>query len=555
MPRSRPVPDELSRRSVLTAGLAGTGALVLGADALGAAARPCSADGCATTPLRTADRVLREGTFAHGVASGHPTQTAATLWTRVEGIERSGRIELEVARDSGFSDVVHRERVRAAQVRDYVARARVGDLEPGERYFYRFATAASDSPVGRFVTARPPDSREPVRIGFFSCQDYQAGFYSPHGGLAAEDDLDLIVSLGDYIYERTFYEGPPERRDTTGANGDAEVQTLPEYRDKYRLYRSDPQLQAMHAASAFMAIFDDHEVEDNWAAQAPGEATLDRRVDFLDRRRNAFLAYREWMPFGRVVCPEPNRFYRSLRLGANAEILLLDTRQYRDDQPCGDAFFRPCPEAREPGRTMLGSRQVAWLEERLAGSDATWKVLANQIMLMALDLPAGNPVNPDQWDGYAAEREELMRFVLDRGIRNVTAITGDIHTFFAGVVTTTGRVGGAPAATEFVGGSVTSLGIPETLGFPPGQGSMTAATLTERLETQNPHIKFNNHAHRGYGVMECRPDELRCAFRGATTTMRPDAPVVTLAEFRVPRDEVEVEVRRAHANPLGLLVA
>lgn len=548
------MPEELSRRSILTTGLAGAGTLVLATDALGAAARRCASDGCSRAPLRSADRMLREGTFAHGVASGHPTQTAATLWTRVEGIERSGRIELEVARDPGFSDVVHRERVRVAQVRDYVARTRVGDLEPGERYFYRFAIAGADSPVGRLVTARPPDSREPVRIGFFSCQDYQAGFYSAHGGLAAEDDLDLIVSLGDYIYERTFYQGPAQRRDTTGANDDAEVQTLPEYRAKYQLYRSDPQLQAMHASSAFLAIFDDHEVEDNWAGEEPGGATLERRVGFLDRRRNALLAYREWMPFGRVVCPEPNRFYRSLRLGANAELVLLDTRQYRDDQPCADRPFVPCAQAREPGRTMLGSRQLAWLKDRLAASDATWKVLANQVMLMALDLPAGNPVNPDQWDGYAAEREELMRFVLDRGVRNVTAITGDIHTFFAGVVTTTGRVGGTPAATEFVGGSVTSLGVPETLGFPPGEGSMTAATLTERLETQNPHIRFTNQANRGYGVLECRPEELRCAFRGTTSTMRPDAPVVTLAEFRVPRDEVGVEVRKGNANPVGLLV-
>jgi len=523
---------------VLVAGLAGAGGLLVGGDALAAGARRCSAGGCAKTPLRSADRLLREGTFAHGVASGHPAQTAATLWTRVEGIERSGRIELEVARDPGFSRVVAREKVRAAQVRDYVARTRIGGLEPGERYFYRFATAGADSPVGRFVTARPPDSREPVRMGFFSCQDYQAGFYSAHGGLAAEEDLDLIVSLGDYIYERTFYEGPAERRDTTGANGDAEVQTLPEYRAKYGLYRSDPHLQAMHASAGFMAIFDDHEVEDNWAGDEPGEATLDRRVAFLTRRRNALLAYREWMPFGRVACPEPNRFYRSLRLGANAELLLLDTRQYRDDQPCNDRAFVPCPEAGEPGRTMLGPRQLAWVKDRLASSGATWKVLANQVMLMALDLPAGNPVNPDQWDGYAAEREELMRFVLDRGVRNVTAITGDIHTFFAGVVTTTGRVGGTPAATEFVGGSVTSLGIPETLGFPPGQESMTAATLTERLETQNPHIRFNDHAHRGYGVMECRPEELRCTFRAPTTTTRPD----------------DVEVRRGSANPVGPLV-
>jgi len=141
-----------------------------------------------------------------------------TLWSRVDGIERSGALDLEIARDPGFGDVVHTQRVRAAQVRDYVVRARVGEgLRPGEQYFYRFATRGVDSPVGRFVTARPRDSREPVRIGFFSCQDYQAGFYTAHAGLAQEPDLDLIVSLGDYIYERTFYEGPDARAATPPA--------------------------------------------------------------------------------------------------------------------------------------------------------------------------------------------------------------------------------------------------------------------------------------------------------------------------------------------------
>jgi alkaline phosphatase D len=546
--------DALSRRTVLAGALAGAGAVALGR--VPGAAAACEEPACPRTPQRSRDRLVQGGAFRHGVASGHPTERAVTLWSRVDGIERSGALDLEIARDPGFGDVVHTQRVRAAQVRDYVVRARVGEgLRPGEQYFYRFATRGVDSPVGRFVTARPRDSREPVRIGFFSCQDYQAGFYTAHAGLAQEPDLDLIVSLGDYIYERTFYEGPDARRDATGANGDAEVQTLPEYRAKYQLYRSDPNLQAMHAAAPFMAIMDDHDVEDNWAAEQPGEATLDPRVDFLDRRRNAFLAYREWMPFGRVDCPEPNRFYRHLRLGANAEIFLLDTRQYRDDQPCGDQFFVPCGESTQPGRTMLGERQKAWLKDRLAASDATWKVLANQIMLMALDLPLGNPINPDQWDGYAAERAELMQFVADNDIANVTAITGDIHTFFAGLVTTTGRVGGRPAATEFVGGSITSLGVPETLGFPPGDRSRDAALLTERLETQNPHIKSNNHAFRGYGVLECRPDELLCTFRGPASTMVEQSPTMTLARFRVPRDQLEVEVLQGNPNPLGVLVA
>ena len=544
--------EALTRRTVLAGALTAGASLALAPDLLHAA--ECETE-CAKTPLRSRRRTLPDGAFTHGVASGHPTQRGVTLWTRVDEIDRSGAVQLEIARDEGFANVVHRRPVRASSVRDFVARTRViEDLAPGERYFYRFATARSSSPVGRFRTALPPDSREPVRIGFFSCQDYQAGYYNAHAGLAREKDLDLVVCLGDYIYERSFYAGPADRRDTTGANDDAEVMTLPEYRAKYGLYRADPLLQAMHASGPFLAIPDDHEVEDNWAAENPGDAALDRRgIDFITRRRNAFLAYREWMPFDRVTCPEPNRFYRSLRLGANAELFLLDQRQYRDDQPCGDQFFVPCPEAAEPGRTMLGDAQKQWLKDGLASSTATWKVLGSQVMFMALDLPLGNPINPDQWDGYAAERRELMQFLLDRGIGDVTVLTGDIHTFFAGNVTTTGRIGGRAAATEFVGGSITSLGVPETVGFPPGDPSRDAALLTERLETQNPHIKFNNHADRGYGVLECRPDELRCTFHGPPTAMRRTDEVAKLAEFRVARGRPAVEVVQGNRNLVGAL--
>jgi alkaline phosphatase D len=166
--------EAISRRTVLAGALAGGGALALGR--VPGAGAACDGPACPKTPQRARDRLVQGGAFRHGVASGHPTERAVTLWSRVDGIERSGRLDLEIARDPGFSDVVHSQRVRAAEVRDYVVRARVGEgLRPGEQYFYRFATRGADSPVGRFVTARPRDSREPVRIGFFSCQDYQAG--------------------------------------------------------------------------------------------------------------------------------------------------------------------------------------------------------------------------------------------------------------------------------------------------------------------------------------------------------------------------------------------
>jgi len=519
----------VTRRSLLAGGAAGAGALAF----TRSPARAATAAGRALEPI------IRDGAFAHGVGSGQPGRRSITLWTRVDGIERSGRLELEIARDPQFKSLVHRQRVRAASFRDFTVRQRVESrrLKAGEEYYYRFATGTQDSAVGRFVTARPPDSREPVRIGFFSCQDYQAGYYTALAGLAKEPDLDLIVCLGDYVYERTYYVGPPGRRDTLGANGDAEVQTLPEYRQKYRLYRTDADLQAIHSAAPFMAIWDDHEVEDDYAGDQPGEATGQVRVPFSQRRRNAYLAFFENMPM-EVVRADPNRLYRTLRLGGLVDLLLLDTRQYRDDQPCGDQIGRPCPEDEAPGRTLLGQTQKAWLKGNLESSRAAWKVVANQVMIMSLDAVPGVALNHDQWDGYGAERRDLLRFVGDRAIKDVAFITGDIHTFFAGQVHPGGRQSTGPSvATEFVGGSVTSLGIGPTLGLSDQQ----AAPLVNNATALNPHLRYANFADRGYGVLEARPDELRVEFKSPQTTQQPTNPIRTLARFRVPRGTPRVE--------------
>jgi alkaline phosphatase D len=448
---------------------------------------------------------------------------------------------VEIARDRDFRNVIYRKTVLSEAQRDFTvhhpAFHRV--LRPGERYWYRFFTCDRDSPVGTFMTARPADSREPVRIGFFSCQDYQAGFYTAHAGLAAEPDLDLVVCLGDYIYERTFYPGPAERRDTTGVNRDADVQTLPEYRQKYALYRSDPQLQAMHAAHPVLAIVDDHEIEDNWARDEPGEATGGegnpaRRVPFLERRRAGYDAFFEWMPKIRNA-QEPDRTYGSLRLGANAEVFLLDTRRYRDDQPCNDAFVTPCPDSEAEGRTLLGPGQKAWLKEAVSSSRARWKVVANQIMIMSLDSAPGTSVNQDQWDGYGAERREVLGHFLERGVQDLTFITGDIHTFFAGQVHVNGRVTTPAVGTEFVGGSITSLGFENIF----GQGTLATEP---GIRANNPHYAYSNQTRRGYAVLEARPDELLVTYRAPRTTQQARSPIDAIGRFRVAAGRPAVEV-------------
>jgi alkaline phosphatase D len=486
-------------------------------------------------------RLLREGAFGHGVASGHPTRTAATVWTRVDGIERAGFVELEVSQDADFRRVLRRERVRVAPVRDFTVHHRIRGLRPGERYYYRFSHPGEDSAVGRFATLRPIDSREPVRIGFFSCQRWQDGYYTAHAGLAQEPDLDVVVSLGDYVYESNASSALDGRGDQSSRSAHGQTETLADYRAKYALYRSDPNLQAMHAAHPVMAEWDDHEVENNWAGHNPGTTKAsDRTIDFETRKRNGKFAFFEWLPVERVRGDADRfRIYRSLPLGANAELVLLDTRTFRDAQPCGgDAgeLGEGCTDAERfaPGRTILGEAQRTWLVDRLTRSPSAWKVVANQVMIMGYDGLPRMSTGLDKWDGYAAERRDVLTALHDRGVKDVTFVTGDVHDFYAGVVTTTGRLDGVPVATEFVGGAITSA---SSLTAP----DRATAEVQHLLDVSNPHWRFSNFVDKGYGVLEARPDELRVEFRAPQTVGERTSPVRTLARFRVARGSTIVE--------------
>ena len=483
----------------------------------------------------------RDGSFEWGVSSGLPTPRGIVLWTRVGGLDRTSKIELEVARDRGFNRVVERRRVTARRRRDFTAHVLVGGLRPHTEYFYRFSTRNSRSRIGKFRTLPPADSNERVRIGFFSCQNWQAGYYNAHTGLADERDLDLVICLGDYVYENATYEGP--RKDRTGVNRDGDVQRLREWRQKYRLYQSDEQLQDMHASHPFLSMWDDHEVEDNYAGDRPSSnaeegktnAGEPRRVSFGQRRANGHRAFFEAMP-RRQLQGNPNRTYGRARLGGMAELFFLDERQYRDPQPCGDPFLEPCPESDAPGRRMLGGKQKNWLKRGLAESDAQWKLLGNQLMLMSFDLAPEVPVTVDSWDGYEAERAEITQHILDRGVEDVIAMTGDIHTFFAGQVTTTGRVDGTPAAVEFVGGSVTSLGVKETFQNAPG-----VEQLEKLISVNDPHIRYADFDSRGYGVLTLGRSEAICEFKAPRTALERGSKVRSLAKFRVESGTPDLE--------------
>jgi alkaline phosphatase D len=517
MPRVR----RIDRRTFLASAAAGGAALLWPGGPAAQQARRSS------LPL------IRGARFGQGVASGQPTTTGITLWTRLSDVERTARLQVEISRDADFRSVLYRQDVVADAEAGFAVhhRAEHPVLRPGEQYHFRFFTCDENSRVGRFRLARPADSAEPVRVGVFSCQKYHRGFYTAHAGLAQEPDLDLVVCLGDYIYERASGGQPlPERQDRVGAGGDGDVQTLEEYRDKYALYQSDPDLQAVHAAAPFAAIWDDHEVENDYAGQTEGTERR-RRVPFEARKTAGYRAWRENFPLLAPAGAE-RTIYGRLPLGRHADVLLLDERQYRDPLLCESAT--PCPQAvPEPPRTLLGAEQTAWLKGELEASRATWKLVMNQVMMMSLDLPTGVPINADQWDGYAANRREILEHAVARGVQNVAVLTGDIHAFFAGTVTTSGRTGGVPAATEFVAGSITSEGIADNFGGQP--------LLTDRIQQVNPHIAYTDTERRGYAVAEARADELRVEFKSPRSILTPTSAIERLAAFRVAAGSTTVE--------------
>jgi alkaline phosphatase D len=521
---------------------------VVGAAALsaGALAIPGAVPGWA----RKRPALARAATFPAGVASGLPATDGVTLWTRFGGLEGKRQVRLEVARDRDFRRVVARRTLTAGEIRDHTVRARVAGrhLRPDEQYFYRFATRTDVEPGRPLQDRAAARLAGPVRIGFFSCQRYEHGFFTPQAGLAAEEDLDLVVSLGDYVYDEDA--SAKVRKDGTGApNGHAE--TLAQWRAKYGLYRSDERLQAMHAAHPFVAIWDDCEVEGNWAGDeesaSAGPERDPRQVPFLTKRRNAWRAFFEYMPLERFP-EEPNRIYRDLRLGANADLFLLDTRQYRGPQPCeGGTPGRPCPDAELTDRARLGAAQEQWLRHVLGGSRATWKVLGNANMMMALDLPAGAPLQTDSWDGYGVERRRILEWVRAQGIQNLTSIVGDVHVYFAGDLTTDGRSTGQPVGTEFVGASISHDALNAT-----GRSPEEDALLTERIQQANPHLRYANFRHHGYAVLEARPDELRVDFRAVRSVREQRSDTFTLKSFRVAAGDPRVHVDGATVPAPGL---
>jgi alkaline phosphatase D len=534
-------PDDagrLGRRAFLagmaaTAGaLVATGACTSSGDGEAAGGSGASGDGPPDTAadLPPVPPSLPAQMFALGVASGDPRPDSVILWTRLvnDPLADGGGVpdqplpvRWEVAADDSFEDVVASGDAVAEPAFAHAVHVDASGLEPDTVYWYRFSLAGLISPVGRTRSA-PAGHAAPrrLRFAFVSCQDRQAGYWTAYDHLGAED-VDLVVHLGDYIYE---YGPDPAaiRPAQTPAPTD-----LAGYRRRIGEYRADPALQAVHAQVPWICTWDDHEVRNNYANGVPDqadEASLSSG-QFLDRRAAAYQAYYEHMPV-RVDPPDgPDmRLYRTLAWGRLARFYVLDGRQYRSDQAChdpGDVGVM-CPDVDDDDRTMLGAEQEAWLGRRLAESRATWNVLAQQTIVSRVSIPVGSSTagNLDQWDGYAAARRRLVDQLRD--VDNPIVITGDIHASGVGIVNEDpDDLTSAPLVPELVGTSISS-DIPVDL-----------VSVFEAAFAASPAIQYMEARKRGYVMCDVTEDEWRADFRYVSTTLAPQAEVETGATWVV----------------------
>lgn len=449
-------------------------------------------------------------TFQHGVASGDPTADSVLIWTRVtpsveavpgSGIGRPLDVEWQVAKDPAFRRVVKRGTFEATAARDHTAKIDVRGLDTDTVYHYRFKAAGDLSAAGRTRTA-PSGDNDALRFGLASCSNYEGGYFSAYRYLADRSDLDFVLHMGDYIYEYGPGGYGPGASIGRIHEPDHEIVSLADYRIRHAHYKTDPDLQACHAAHPFISAWDDHEVtNDTWREGA--ENHQDDEGNFHTRRSRAYQAYFEWMPI-RLPTPrkDPTRIYREMKFGSIADLHMLDTRQYRDQQPSDQTDS----SRDDPERTITGAAQMQWLKAGLARKDARWRLIGNQLMITPWRVAPTIPLIIDSWDGYTADRTELLTHIRDAEIDNVVFLTGDIHTSWAAEVPTDAMTYPVTpsVAVEMVGPSVTSDNLDEIAGTPPRTSSIPLEVGTR---AENPYVQYVELDSHGYCVVDA--DEQR----------------------------------------------
>lgn len=511
-----PLPGELtfSRRSFLV----GTASFALAA-VLSNRARGAS----------TAAPPLAGYPFTLGIASGDPAPDGMVLWTRLAPRPRETgggmpavpvEVGWQIAEDAAMTRVVGQGTATASPAWGHSVHVEVTGLRPDHWYWYQFKCGGEISPRGRTRTMPPPGATpERLRFAFASCQKYEMGHYTAYEHMARED-LDLVVHLGDYIYEKG------DDKQAVRPHGTPELFTLDDYRNRYALYKTDPALQAAHAMAPWIVTWDDHEVSNNYAGTTPEFPEKMDTATFLRRRAAGYQAYYEHMPLRRSAQPSgPDMLlHRRLEFGTLASFHVLDTRQYRTDQPQGDGMKPPGPALLDPAGTMMGTRQREWLFDGLERSSASWNILAQQVMMGRADREAGpgESYAMDKWTGYEFERRRVLRHFRDRRIANPVVITGDIHQNWANVLAPDFDRPDAPnVAVEFVGTSISSAG-----------DGVDRPDYLASLLSENPSVKYHN-CERGYVRCEVTRQAMRADYRTVPYITRPGAPLNTRASFTV----------------------
>lgn len=473
--------------------------------------------------------------FTLGVASGDPDHDGFVLWTRLalEPLAEDGLggmparhvpVEWQVASDPRFRRIERRGVAVARPESAHSVHVELNGLRPDRDYWYRFRAGGYVSPVGRARTAPRPDTFGPaLAMAFVSCSQFEHGYFTAYRRLA-EEHPDLVLHLGDYQYEYradTYTVPGGNVRDHEGP----ETVTLADYRRRHAQYKSDPDLQAAHAAAPWALTIDDHDVENDWADEASANGLSPENL--LRRRAAAFRALYEHQPLRASSLPRAAdlRLYRTLRYGQLATFHVLDTRQYRDRQDL--------PRRTDPRRSLLGFDQERWLLDQLGRSTATWDVLAQQVMMMRrLGRPGAGPetLNPDAWDGYAASRDRLLHGLTERRVANPVVLTGDVHVNFAGELKTDfDDPDSATVGVEFVGTSISSG----------GDGTDLDNTGRDILAA-NPHLKFHNK-QRGYVRCRVTAEQWRTDFLVADKVSTTDGTLSVRKSFVVSAGRPELQ--------------
>lgn len=482
------------------------------------------AAGCA--PALLSARAASANHFALGLASGTPRADRVVLWTRLVGpaLPAQCPVQWELAEDEGFSRIAAHGEETALAEEAHSVHAEPQGLRPDRWYWYRFRALGQQSPVGRTRTAPAADA--PVgrlRLAIASCQRWDHGRYAAWGDVAGQD-LDLLLFLGDYIYESPASANPDAPRRHQGGT----CHSLADYRARYAQYKGDPQLQAAHAAAPWINVWDDHEVANDFA----GLVGQDLAPDFPARRAAAMQAYWEHMPFPRAWKPRDNelRLYHRLDWGSLARILTLDDRQWRDPQACpkpgragsNTVNRRDCPALDQPQRSLLGAAQEQWLA-RQWDRERPWNLLAQQTLMARCDHGSANSGErywTDGWDGYPAARRRLLQDMQAAQARNPVVLGGDVHAHYVADLKQDFERDDAPViASEFCGSSISSEGLPQA--------------RLDGLRARNPHLQLARSDVRGYVLFELQAGQLQARLRQVDDPWDAASPVRDLARYVV----------------------